>query len=85
MLFVANDCVVLQVFCNYSRHNLRHDFPRHLSEIDGLVVTKVFPLALLENLDSICKLSFNQEFSGFPRLFSNHWEMSHNDISHPRE
>lgn len=83
MLAVSNGCVVLQVFCNNSQYNIPHDFPG-TDKTDGLPVTRVISLTL-ENWDSVCKLSVNQDLYRFPRLFRNHYEVSHNDISHPFE
>lgn len=56
MLAVNNDCVVLQVFFSNSQDNCLHNFARHCSEADRQVVTRVIPLALLENSD-VCQLS----------------------------
>jgi len=81
MLTMTNDYTGSQVFFGNLKNNLLQNFSRHLSKTDRPVITKAFPLSLLENWDNICQLPVDKDLSRLPRLLKNNGERSLYNIS----
>lgn len=78
VLVVNNTCIGFQVSFQNSQNNLLHYSAKHSMDTDRPVVTKVTPLALIEDWD-ICQFLIAWNHLDPLHPWKTHWEKFHND------